>query len=143
MTLMQDFIKEVRNNAFEYFSSINAFLINNGLQTLFFTMAIIQVIFWTLKKINLFFADDFGKSNGVVKILIFILFSYIKVWDKFAVYLEILGYFCSVSICLNLYSGCLRLGQHITRLNKYSFGNILTLLSISLVYFSYKIFTVS
>lgn len=143
MSLLEGMLSEIKLNFFEWASEGHGFFINSILQLVFFTMAIIHIITWILKKCNFFFANDFSKSNGIIGTSIFFLLIYIKLWDKYTPHLEILGYFCSVSICIHLYESCLRWGVWLCHKDKNFFGNISSLIAILLVYLSYKVFTLS
>ena len=106
-------------------------------------MAIIELISWILNRLNLFFAKKFTKSN-ILKGVIFIMFLYLKVWSTYSAYMEILGYFCSVTICIQLYEGCVRLGTHFCqKYSKNSFGNVSSVVSIVLIFLSFKVFRLS
>lgn len=101
------------------FNSSPNIAINYILQSVFFGLAISSFTVLLLRTIKFSYAKAIV-DNKMARLIIIFLFCYIKVWDQWSNWFSLVGYLCSIFVCLYTYDCCLNISQYYAN-NVYGF----------------------
>lgn len=90
------------------FKSSPSLAVNYVLQSIFFGLAISSFVVLILRFIRFSYAKTVV-DNAIARLLLIIMFLYLKVWDHWSGWFTTIGYACAVFMCLYTFDCCLNI----------------------------------
>ncbi len=80
-------------------------VLNQFLQILFFSMSLSSLVVFLLQSVKFYYAESV-ENIRIIKVISFLLFWYLKIWDLWINEMMIVSLFSAVTVCIYIFDCC-------------------------------------